>query len=64
MARYQYCGTGPCRVGGTDVNHGDIVESDTNPGRRFTLIPERPADEPRPRHRRTAVAEEAQTEQQ
>ena len=40
MAKYRYLGTGPCRIGMSQVNHGDVVDSDTNPGRRFQLLEE------------------------
>jgi len=40
MAKYVYEGSGPCRVGATQVEKGTIVESDTNPGKNFRLLPE------------------------
>ena len=46
MAKYEYFGTGPCRVGMTEVKTGDIIDSDTNPGKRFRLIPDVAAKSP------------------
>ena len=38
MTRYMYAGSGPCRVGSRLVNPGEVIESETNPGRRFHLV--------------------------
>ena len=40
MAKYIYEGSGSCRVGMTEVKPGDVIDSDTNPGKRFRFIPE------------------------
>ena len=61
MAKYEYFGSGPCRVGMTEVKPGDIIDSDTNPGKRFRLIPdEPPAKPPRRKPDEPSVAEGAQ----
>ena len=67
MAKYEYFGSGPCRVGMTEVKPGDIIDSDTNPGKRFRLIfdepktfPNEPAKPPRRKPDEPSVAEGAQ----
>ena len=61
MAKYIYEGSGPCRVGMTEIKPSDVIDSDTNPGRRFRLIPARPpARSPRRKPDEPSVAEGAQ----
>ena len=61
MAKYIYEGSGPCRVGMTEIKSGDIIDSDTNPGKRFRLIPDEPlARTPRRKPDEPSVVEGAQ----